>query len=97
MSVALVVEGPGVRYLPVTTEAVFAAHWLPACRALGLVWVPQVQLGLDLTPAVCGPLIAELDAVVAWWEGQDGAPLARAQALVAAVRALPPGAVAFIA
>ena len=97
MSVALVVEGPGGRYLPVATEAVFAARWLPACRALGLVWIPQLQLGLDLTPEVCGPLIAELETLVAWWEGQDGAPLARAQALVAAVRALPPGAGAFIA
>ncbi len=93
---ARVVEGSGGRYLPVATEAVFEAH-LPACRALGLVWVPQVQLGLDLTPAVCGPLIAELDALVAWWEGQDGVPLARAQALVAALRDLPPGAKAFIA
>ena len=97
MSVALVVEGADGRYLPVATEAVFEARWLPACRALGLVGVPQLQVGLDLTPEVCGPLIAELDALVAWWGEQDGAPLGRAQGLVAALRDLPPGAVAFIA
>ena len=59
--------------------------------------VPQVQLGLDLRPEVCGPLIAELEALVAWWEGQDCVPLARARGLVEAVRELPPGAEAFIA
>lgn len=95
MSVALVVEGDDGRYLPVATEAVFEADWLPACRSLGLVWVPQLQLGLELTPEVRGPLIAELEALVVWWEGRG--PAGRARGLVTAVRELAPDAKAFIA
>lgn len=50
MSVAVVItfrnEGTtGPTYLPVATEEIFAAYWLPAAARLGLVWMPLFQSG----------------------------------------------------
>ena len=61
MSVAVVItyrrpDTVGPTYLPVATEAVYAAHWSPAAAELGLVWLPLFQTGttvaLDDLPAV---------------------------------------------
>jgi hypothetical protein len=50
MSVAVVItfrdeDAVGPSYLPVATEAIFSAHWLPAAERLGLVWMPLFQSG----------------------------------------------------
>lgn len=50
MSVAVVItlrnEGSAGRtYLPVATEDIFSAYWLPAAARLGLVWMPLFQSG----------------------------------------------------
>ncbi len=50
MSVAVVItyrnEGASGRdYLPVATEDLFSAYWLPAAARLGLVWMPLFHSG----------------------------------------------------
>ncbi|MET4023191.1 hypothetical protein [Bradyrhizobium sp. S3.2.12] len=50
MSVAVVItfrneDTTGPTYLPVATEEIFAAYWLPAAARLGLVWMPLFQSG----------------------------------------------------
>ena len=50
MSVAVVItfrneDTSGPSYLPVATEEIFAAYWLPAATRLGLAWMPLFQSG----------------------------------------------------
>lgn len=62
MSVAIVItfhneDTTGAAYLPVATEEIFAAYWLPAAARLGLVWMPLFQSGTTVAigdfPSVC--------------------------------------------
>ena len=53
MSIAVVItlrnEGTaGDAYLPVATEDIFAAYWLPGAARLGLVWMPLFQSGTTI-------------------------------------------------
>jgi hypothetical protein len=45
-------------YLPVATEAIFSAHWMPIAARLGLLWMPLFQSGaavaIEDLPAVRG-------------------------------------------
>ena len=48
--------------MPIATEAVFRAHWLPVARALGLEWVPLFATGVPVAAADLAAVIEELTA-----------------------------------
>jgi hypothetical protein len=68
MSIAVIITyrdaaSPGPRYLPLATEVVFSAHWLPAAAALGCSWLPLFQTGTPVDPDELPAVRAELERV----------------------------------
>jgi hypothetical protein len=64
MSVSLVVEysdpEKNTRLIPIATERIFDEYWQPACKALGLKWIPLFQSGLPLPPEDIPDVLEEL-------------------------------------
>ena len=90
------VAAPGPTYLPLATEAVYAADWLPAATALGCVWMPLFQSGapvpLEDLPAVMGELTRLRDYFAAT-EAADPAVRERSAWLVGELEKVDPATV----
>ena len=75
MSVALVTNGARdgrSRLVPVATEAVFVARWLPGIVALGLAWGELMQTGIDIVPENRHAVIDELGRLRHWMVASHG-------------------------
>lgn len=73
MSVALLIQPRGTdpeeaRLVPIATQDVFKRHWLPACEALALRWVPMFETGIPLEPLDIPPVLTELRVLKRWAE-----------------------------
>jgi hypothetical protein len=71
MSVGLLIRKRGQdraqgRYVPVATEEVFVQHWVPACRSLGLSWVPLFETGVQVAGDDIEAVLAELRVFEQW-------------------------------
>ncbi len=78
MSVALLYGPRGkedVESVPVAAESTFVQHWLPACAALSLQWVPLFQGGLPIKKEDLPDVVAELRRLRDWLP--QAAPAAR--------------------
>lgn len=80
--------------MPVATEGVFREHWLPGALALGLVWLPQfetgVNVGEDDLPAVQEELRALERWLIANAPGSADLVLPRIARLIDVLGSLPP-------
>jgi len=80
--------------VPVATEEVFRAHWLPGARALGLVWLPMFETGVKLGTGDIPAVLEELRALERWLSANapDSAALVkpRIARLIEVLESLPP-------
>ena len=76
MSVCLLIDSPRDpegRSVPVATEEVFTSIWQPACRELGLKWVPLFQTGLAIERRDLPEILSELGLLSARLAGRPEA------------------------
>ena len=89
------------RIVPVATEAVFVAKWLPGIAALGLEWGELMQTGFVVTFDNRRQVMDELGRLRAWMiasYGADAYELTRLDALLESLAAIDfdAGATAFL-
>jgi hypothetical protein len=70
MSVALTITDESAeassRQIPVATQKLFNARWLPGARQLGLGWVELMETGFDVTSENRDALVDELQRLRRW-------------------------------
>jgi len=81
MAIVLLVrprEGEEVEFdVPVAPMSTFREYWLPACKVLGLKWIPMFETGIPVRVEDVPDVLEELRALDAWLEqpGNEAAPI----------------------
>ena len=102
MSVALLIrddKDAEQRLVPVATQHVFKAKWLPGATELGLEWVDLMETGFDVTEENQRAVVDELGRLREWLNARSEAhEIERLDRLVAELRVLRfnDGATAFL-
>jgi hypothetical protein len=75
MSVALLVatgDEAERRIVPVATQELFRARWLPGAAQLGLEWIERMETGFDVTVDNRDAVVDELTRLRMWMVGALG-------------------------
>ena len=74
MSIAAFIDNPETDdeknfYLPISTEQVFDSSWQPGCQSLGLQWILNFAVGIDISKKDLPSIISELNQLKDWAKG----------------------------
>ena len=90
MSVALQIptgEDSPCRLVPIATEAVYAAEWLPVADSLRTKWLQRFQVGAEFDRAEAAEIVSEFTIASERFAADGKAHLAaRADAVIEALR-----------
>src|SRR5262249_16151812 len=92
MSVSLLIKSTKEseqRLVPVATQAILKARWLPGAQELGLEWVELMETGFDVTNENRQEVVEELCRLREWMERSHYTlEIERLDQLVAEVKAI---------